>query len=102
MSSAMTSPTPARRSPKAQRLEARITAEQKEIFRQAAALSGRSVSAFVTYSALDAARRLIRENRVVELSTSDARKFVGALLRPQCSNPGLRRALAQHSKAGLR
>ena len=41
------------------RLEARVSAAQKSLLQQAAALSGRTLSEFVVASAQDAARRVI-------------------------------------------
>jgi uncharacterized protein (DUF1778 family) len=87
---------------KSERLEARITSEQKELFRQAAAIEGRSVSEFVTYSALEAARRLVHDRRVMQLSAEDTRVFVSALLKPPKPNAKLRRAAERYRKTAPR
>ena len=86
------------KSSKSERLEARITSEQKELFQQAAAIEGRSVSEFVTYSALEAARRLLRERREFELSAQGTRVFVDALLKPPQPNTKLRKAAERHGR----
>lgn len=90
------------RTSKSERLEARITSGQKELFRQAAAIEGRSVSEFVTYSALEAAKRLVHERQVMRLSAEDTRVFVDALLKPPKPGARLRRAAARYRKLALR
>lgn len=68
--------SPARR----ERLEARVTAEQKHRLTQAAQLSGRSLTDFVVAAADDRAREIIRAHEVMTLSPGDSRAFVEALL----------------------
>jgi uncharacterized protein (DUF1778 family) len=53
------------------RLEARVSAAQKNLFQQAAALSGRTLSEFVVASAQDAARRVIAEHESIRLSREE-------------------------------
>jgi uncharacterized protein (DUF1778 family) len=67
---------------RAERLEARVTAEQKSLIERAAALQGRSVTDFVLTSVQDAARRAIEEHRQLTLSVRDGEAFVEALLNP--------------------
>jgi uncharacterized protein (DUF1778 family) len=74
-----------------ERLEARLTAEQKEKIEEAAAIRGISVSDFVITSAQEAASRLIRENEVLTLSERDRKTFFDLLLNPPKPN---KRALA--------
>ena len=74
--------------PKTERLEARITAEQKELFLKAAALNGRTLSDFVIASAYETAAKTIREHEVLTLSVRDRHVFVDALLNPK--EPGAR------------
>lgn len=80
------------------RLEARISAEQKTLLQQAAALSGRTLSEFVVASAQEAARRVIQEHETVRLSRSEQVAFVGALLKPPAPGARLRRAAAAYRK----
>jgi uncharacterized protein (DUF1778 family) len=75
---------------RAQRLEARVTAEQKTLIEHAAALQGRTVTDFVLTSVQDAARRAIEEHQRLELSVRDSQAFVDALLNPKPMNDRLR------------
>jgi len=77
MSEVETKPSPRLR---AERLEARITLEQKQLIEHAAALQGRSVTDFVLASVQDAAVRAIDEHQRLSLSVRDGRSFVEALL----------------------
>ena len=78
----------------AERLEARITAEDKELLQQAAEARGLSLTAFVTSSAREAAVRVLREQHIIELSRQDQRAFADAMLAPGAPNKRLR-ALAR-------
>jgi uncharacterized protein (DUF1778 family) len=75
---------------RAQRLETRVTAEQKTLIEHAAALQGRTVTDFVLTSVQDAARRTIEEHQQLELSVRDSQAFVDALLNPKPVNDRLR------------
>jgi uncharacterized protein (DUF1778 family) len=79
---------------KRERIEARVTAEEKEIVQRAAALNGSSLTDFVMRSALDAARETIRAHQVIELTVRDSRAFAQALIEAPEPNENLR-ALAQ-------
>lgn len=74
---------------RAERLEARVTAEQKSLIERAAALQGRSVTDFVLTSVQDAARRAIEEHHQLSLSVRDSEAFVDALLDPKPVNDRL-------------
>jgi len=74
------------------RLEARVSAAQKSLLQQAAALSGRTLSEFVVASAQDAARRVIAEHESICLSREEQLAFVQALLNPPEPNARLKRA----------
>ncbi len=67
---------------RAERLEARVTAEQKALIEHAASLQGRSVTDFVLAAVQDAALRAIDEHQRLTLSLRDARVFVEALNAP--------------------
>ena len=67
---------------RSQRLEARISSEQKAMVEQAAALEGRSVTDFVLASVQAAARKTIADHQYLTLSAEDGRAFVSALLNP--------------------
>jgi uncharacterized protein (DUF1778 family) len=87
---------PARGRRRAQRLEARVTAEQKTLIEHAAALQGRTVTDFVLTSVQDAARRAIEEHQRLELSVRDSRAFVDALLNPKPVNDRLRETVRRY------
>jgi len=74
------------------RLEARVSAAQKNLLQQAAALSGRTLSEFVVASAQDAARRVLAEHESIRLSREQQLAFVQALLNPPEPNARLKRA----------
>jgi uncharacterized protein (DUF1778 family) len=78
----------ASKSPKAkpERLEARISKEQKELFQRAADIQGRTLTDFVISSLQEAAKRAIQEHEMMILSVRDREVFVEALLNPP--NPG--------------
>lgn len=73
-----------------ERLETRVTADQKRLIEHAAALQGRSVTDFVLSSLQDAARRAIEEHQHLELSVRDSQAFVQALFEPRPVNERLR------------
>jgi uncharacterized protein (DUF1778 family) len=67
---------------KKERLEARLTAEQKRHIEQAARIRGTSVSDFVILSAEEAALRAIREQETLALNDRARKIFAEALLNP--------------------
>jgi len=67
---------------KTERLEARVTPEEKETIETAALLRGTSVTDFLVMTAKEAAVRTIRENEVLILAERSRRIFVEALLNP--------------------
>jgi uncharacterized protein (DUF1778 family) len=84
------------------RLEARVSAAQKSLLQQAAALSGRTLSEFVVASAQDAARRVIAEHESILLSREEQLAFVKALLNPPEPNARLKRAAkAYRQRTGM-
>ncbi|MGQ3049491.1 MAG: type II toxin-antitoxin system TacA family antitoxin [Niveispirillum sp.] len=83
---------------RAERLEARVTAEQKRLIEQAAALQGRSVTDFVLSSVQDAAKRAIEEHQRLELSLRDSQVFVEALMNPPPPNDRLRETVARYRR----
>jgi uncharacterized protein (DUF1778 family) len=87
--------------PKTERLEARIPGEVKAILTRAASLQGRSLTDFVVGSATEAARRIIRESEVLELSARDQVAFARAVLSPPRATRALR-AAARRYRPGRR
>ena len=86
----------ARTAEKRERLEARITREQKALFEQAAGLQGRSLTDFVVRSAQTAAEETIRTHQLT-LTARDSMAFVRALLSPPEPNEHLRAAARRYA-----
>jgi uncharacterized protein (DUF1778 family) len=87
---------------RAERLETRVTADQKSLIERAAALQGRSVTDFVLASVQEAARRAIEEHQRLGLSLRDSRAFVEALVSPAPVNSRLRETVRRYrEKTGL-
>jgi len=84
---------------RAQRLEARVTAEQKKLIEHAAALQGRTVTDFVLNCVQDAAKRAIEEHQHLALSVRDSKAFVDAMLNPVPVNDRLRDTVRRYRKA---
>jgi uncharacterized protein (DUF1778 family) len=80
--------------PRSQRLEARVSEEQKQLFVRAAELQGRTLTDFVIASAQEAAIQTVRTHEALRLSERDRRAFVAALLAP----PAPARTLQQAAK----
>ena len=80
---------------KTERLEARVTAQQKKLIQRAAALDGLSLTDFIVSSAQRAARKTIRTHREIVLSARDSQAFAEAFLNPGQPNAELRDAFAR-------
>jgi uncharacterized protein (DUF1778 family) len=83
---------------KVERLEARLSPADKALFQEAATLQGRSLTDFVVNSALEAAKRTVRQNEFVDLTRRDRIAFVEALLNPPPPSDRLRRAMHRHNQ----
>ncbi|SJZ59971.1 Uncharacterized conserved protein, DUF1778 family [Enhydrobacter aerosaccus] len=93
---------PTRGRVRGERLETRVTAEQKKLIERAAALQGRTVTDFVLTSVQDAARRAIEEHSQLALSLRDSEAFVDALLNPKPINDRLRETVRRYrQRAGV-
>lgn len=79
-----------------ERLETRVSAEEKALLQRAADLDNRSITEFVRRSAHDAAVETIRRHEVMTLSAEDAATFVEALMHPLEPNDELRAAARAH------
>jgi uncharacterized protein (DUF1778 family) len=75
-----------------ERLDARLSREQKLLFQRAANLEGLSLTEFVIASLQESARRTIREHETIALNAAESRRFVEALLHPPKPNAALRQA----------
>ena len=81
-----------------QRLEARISKAQKELFVRAAELQGRSLTDFLIASAQAAALETVRTHDALRLSEGDRQTFVSALLTPPTPAKTLQRAAKRYRK----
>jgi uncharacterized protein (DUF1778 family) len=80
------------------RLESRVTPEVKELVQRAADLEGRTVTDFVTTSALEAAYRVIEQHQVLRLNREDSAAFVEAVLHPPEPNEALQAAAQRYQQ----
>jgi uncharacterized protein (DUF1778 family) len=87
-----------RRSRKAERLEARVTPEQKKMIARAAALRGSSVTEFVVASAQQAAAEVIKDSKLLTLHDEARDVFVNAVLHPPVPNEAARKAAQRYKE----
>jgi uncharacterized protein (DUF1778 family) len=81
-----------------ERLEARISSAKKSVLKNAATLSGISLTDFVVNSAYEAAKRVIKEYEQLNLSEVDRHIFIQALLNPPNPNENLIKAAQRYKK----
>lgn len=84
---------------KHERLEARISPEQKDLFKRAAEIQHKTLTDFVLAAAYDNAKKVIQEHEVMELTARDQKIFVDALLNPPQPNAKLRKAAKRYLTA---
>lgn len=92
----VTAPQGVATSLRTERLEARVTAEEKVLLVTAAELAGRGLSEFVVAAAKKAAQGEIRRGRSLQLSAEDAAAFVDALINPPAPTEALRQAARRY------
>ena len=85
-------------SPKKERLEARITRDQKSLFLRAAEITGRSLTDFVVASVQETAMRAVREQEAMTLSNRARKAFVHALLNPPAPGARLQKAARRYKR----
>lgn len=81
-----------------ERLDARVTKQEKEIIETAASLRGISVTDLLRTTVTDAASRIIRENEVLTLAENSRRVFVEALMNPPKPNPAAVAAVKRYRR----
>ena len=81
------------------RLEARVTPELKELFLDAAALRGVTLSDFLINAAHDVAVETVEKHKVIRLNRKASIQFADALLRPPKFHPHRREAAQRYLKA---
>jgi uncharacterized protein (DUF1778 family) len=84
---------------KPERLDVRITKEQKRLVEHAAELEGRSITDFVVSSVASAAKQVIQDHDTLRLTARDREVFVQALLRPPAANENLSQAVRRYKEA---
>lgn len=88
------------RSRKDERLEARVTPDQKRLIERAAELRGSTVTDFVVVSAQQAAAETIRDFETLVLRDQARDVFINAILNPPPPNDAAR-AAAQRYKTQM-
>ncbi|MGA2483566.1 MAG: DUF1778 domain-containing protein [Candidatus Acidiferrales bacterium] len=83
-------------SSKSERLEARVTREQKRIIERAAELRGTTVTDFVVVSAQQAATETIKDFETLSLRDEAREVFVNAILNPPAPNTAARAAARRY------
>ena len=99
----MALPTAVRR--RDQRLEARITPDQKELIERAACVQGRTVTDFVVSTLQEAAKQAIADHTVWKLTQEQQKVFIGALTDAPAPNQKLQEAykrLRKYKASGRR
>jgi uncharacterized protein (DUF1778 family) len=86
---------------KSERLEARLSREQKELLQWAADLEGRSLTDFVVSHAQNAALQTISEHTTIKLSRADSITFAESLQSPPelSDDAPLARAISRYKQS---
>lgn len=79
-----------------ERLEARVTTEQKNLFMRAAELQGVTLTEFITRNLQEAARSTVKEHERMELDSQERELFIESLLNPPAPNENLRKVDARY------
>lgn len=87
-----------RPSKKRERLEARVTMDQKRLIVRAANLRGTSVTDFVVVSAQQVAKETIKDFEMLSLRDEAREVFVNAILHPPEPNKAARIAAARYKE----
>lgn len=87
---------------RAERIDLRISSELKRLIEQAAALSGVSVSSFITETAVRRSREVIQEAQTIILSNRDRDIFL-AMLEDEAGQPNaaMREAARRHRQMSV-
>jgi uncharacterized protein (DUF1778 family) len=86
------------RSRKQERLEARVTPDQKRLIERAAELRGTSVTTFVVDSAQEAATKTISEFAMLDLQAEARELFVNVVLKAPAPNEAARMAARRYKQ----
>lgn len=83
---------------KVERLQARLTPDQKALIAHAAEIEGRSLTDFVVSAAAQTAKQVIEDTGILRLSLADQQRFADALSEPPEIDGALARALDRHAQ----
>ena len=83
---------------RSERINLRLSGTAKRRIERAAAVEGKTVSAFIVSSALENAERTARRHETIALAREDAARFFDALADPPPPNDRLRAALEEHAR----
>jgi uncharacterized protein (DUF1778 family) len=83
---------------KMERLEARVSRDQKIRLMQAAELEGSTLTDFIVRAAQEAANKTLERMEVLKLTARDRETFVNALIMAPPPSPRLRQAAARYKK----
>jgi uncharacterized protein (DUF1778 family) len=84
-----------------ERVELRLTREQKRSIERAATLRGTTLTDFILNEIQPAATAVIKNAESVELRNRDREVFFRALQNPPAPNKALKAAVARHKRLGL-
>lgn len=81
------------------RIDVRISREQKELIKYASEISGfKSLSEFVVFHIQKQAKEIIKENTLILNTLADKKIFMEALLNPPKPNAALKKARLNYTK----
>ena len=83
---------------KMDRIDLRVTRDQKEVLSRAAALSGLSMSSFLVAKALNEAKKIVSKSESIVLSNRDRDMFCSLLKNPPKPNKNLVRLMKNRRK----
>jgi uncharacterized protein (DUF1778 family) len=84
---------------KSERLEARVSIDQKDLLTRAAEMQGVSLTDFVLSAAYQAAVRVVSEHEIISLTERNRQVFMAALSNPPEPNKALKRAARRYKRA---
>ena len=83
---------------KMDRIDLRVTRDQKEVLSRAAALSGLSMTSFLVAKALNEAKKIVSKSESIVLSNRDRDMFYSLLKNPPKPNKNLVRLMKNRRK----
>ena len=83
---------------KSERIEARVSADFKQMVERAAALTGHTVTSFMLYALQSSALEAMKESALITLSAKESLVVAKALLAPPVPNARLRAADARYRR----